>query len=69
MENCISRISKDHFLAFEERMKNKALFEKGSVRRGHDMVTGGTYMKLYSIKKYSKTLAPLETGMWWRNIF
>ena len=44
MGNCISRISKDHFLAFEERMKNKALSEKGSVRRGLDMVTGGTYI-------------------------
>ena len=26
-------------------------------------------MKLYSIKKYSKTLAPLQTGAWWRHLF
>ena len=50
-------------------MKSKTSFEKGRVRRGLDMVTGGTYMKLYSIKKYSKTFAPLQTGMWWRNLF
>ena len=50
-------------------MKNKTSLEKGRVRRGVDMVTGVTYMKLYSIKKYSKTLAPLQTGMCWKNIF
>ena len=33
------------------------------VRRGLDMVTGGTCMKLYSIKKYSNTLAPLQTAI------
>ena len=60
MGNCISKILKDHFFAFEEGMKNKTSFEKGRVRRGLDMVTitSRTYMKLYSIKKYSKTLAP-----------
>ena len=33
------------------------------------MLTGGTYMSLYSIKKYSKVLAPLQTGTWWRDLF
>ena len=51
MGNNISRILKDHFLASEEEMKNKTYFEKGRVRRSTDMVTGGTYMKLYSKKK------------------
>ena len=69
MVNCISRTSKDHFFANKEGMKNKTSFEKGKVRHGLDMVAGGTYMKLYSIKKYSKTLAPLQTGMWGRNLF
>ena len=69
MGNFISKISKDHFTGFEEEAKNKTFFEKGRVRRGIDMVTGGTYMKLYYIKKYSNKLAPLQTGMWWRNLF
>ena len=69
MGNDISRILKDHFLAFEEGMKNKTYFEKGRVRRGLDIVTGGTYMKLYFIKKHSKTLAPLQTRMWWKKHF
>ena len=69
MGNCISKTFKGLFFAFEEGMKSKTSFEKGRVRRGLDMVTGGTYMKLYSIKKYSKTFAPLQTGMWWRNLF
>ena len=63
MGNYISKNNKDHFFAFEEGMKNITSFEKGRVRRGLDMVTGGTYMNLYSIKKYSKTLAPLQTGI------
>ena len=69
MGNCISRISEDHFFAFEEDMKNKTSLKKGRVRRGLDVVTGGTYMKLYSVKKYSKMIAPLQTGIWWRNLF
>ena len=69
MGNHISKTNKDHFFGFEEGMKNKTSFEKGRVRRGLDMFTGGTYMKLYSMKKYSKTLASLKTGMWWRNVF
>ena len=71
MANNISRILKDHFLTSEEGMKNKTYFEKGRVRRGTDMVTGGTYMKLYSKKKekYSRALAPLQTGMGWKKHF
>ena len=72
MGNNISRILKDHFLASEEEMKNKTYFEKGRVRRSTDMVTGGTYMKLYSKKKkekYSRALAPLQTGMGWKKHF
>ena len=69
MGNFISKISKDHFTVFEEEAKNKTFFQKGRVRSGIDMVTGGTYIKLYYIKKYSNTLAPLQTWMWWRNLF
>ena len=69
MGNCISKILKDHCFAFEEEMKNKTSFGKERVTRGLDMVTGWTYMKLYSIKKYPKTISPLQTGMWWKNLF
>ena len=69
MGNCISKISKDHLLTFEKEIKNFALFFKGNTRLGLDVVTGGTFMKLYSIKKYSKALAPLQTGSWWRDLF
>ena len=64
MGNCISKAGKDHFFALEEEMKNKTFFEKEMARHGLDTVTGGTKMKLYSIRKYSDMLAPLQTGMW-----
>ena len=32
MGNCISKINKDHFLAFEEEIKNEILFFKGKTR-------------------------------------
>ena len=69
MENCISRTRRGHFFAFEEGIKTKTSLEKGSVRRDLDMVTSWTNTKLYSIKKYSKTLALLQTRMWWRDLF
>ena len=69
MGNCISKISKDHLLALEEFMKYKTSFEKGLVRPGLDILTGGTYRRIHSIKKYSKTFSPLQTGVWWRNLF
>ena len=50
-------------------MKSKTSFEKGRVRRDLDMVTSGTYMKLYSVKRYSKTLPPSQAGMLWKSIF
>ena len=64
MENCISKINKDHFFAFEEEMKNTILFFKGKTRFSLDILTGGTHMRPYSIKKYSKTLAPSQAGAW-----
>ena len=54
MGNCISKISKDHLLPLEEFMKNKTSFEKGGVRPGLDILTGGTYMRIHSIKGLSK---------------
>ena len=69
MGNCISKTNKDHFFAFEEEMKNKTSLEKGRIRRSLYRLTGGTHTRIHSIKKYSKTLAPLQTGMWWRNLF
>ena len=65
MRNCISKISKDCLLGFEEFMKNKTSFEKGRIRPSLDRVTRGTYMRVHSIKGLSKkeTLAQLETGM------
>ena len=79
MGNCISKISKDCLLDFEEFMKNKTSFEKGKVRLGFDMLTGGTNTRIHSIKvpppppqkkkKKKKTFAPLQTGVWWRDLF
>ena len=51
MGNCISKIKKDHFFAIEALMKNEILFSNGIIRFGLDMLTGGTYMRLHSIKK------------------
>ena len=71
MGNCISKISKDPLLAFEEFMKNKTFLEKGRIRPSHDRLTGETYTRIHSIKGFSKkeTLAPLQTEMWWKNLF
>ena len=69
MGNCISKISKDCLLGLEEFIKNKASFEKEKARPGLDRLTAGTYTRIHSIKKYSKTLAPLQTGMCWRGLF
>ena len=54
MGNCISKISKDRLLALEEFMKNKTSFEKGKARPGLEFLTGGTYMRIHSIKGLSK---------------
>ena len=40
MGNCISKISKDRLLDFEEFMKNATSFEKGKLRGGLDRLTG-----------------------------
>ena len=54
MGNCISKISKDHFLTLEEFIKNKTSFEKGKARPGLNMLTGGTYMRIHSIRGLPK---------------
>ena len=71
MGNCISEISKDRLFALEEFMKNKTSFEKGKARPGLDRITGGTCTRDHSIKGFSKkeAFAPLQTVMWWRNLF
>ena len=71
MGNCISKISKDHLLGLEEFVKNKTSFEKGKVRPGLNRLTRGTYTRIYFVKGFSKkeTLAPLQTGAWWRDLF
>ena len=44
MENCISKINKDRFFAYENEMKNRILFLKGKIRRAVEMGTkGGTH--------------------------
>ena len=48
MGNCISKISKDCLLDFEEFMKNKTSFEKGKARLGFDMLTGATNTRIHS---------------------
>ena len=70
MGNCISKINKDHFFAFEEKMKNDILFFKGKTTCMIEMCARGKkYTGIHSIKKYSKTFAPLQTGTWCRNLF
>ena len=72
MGNCISKINKDHFFAFEELLKNDILLSGRMMRLALDWGTKRTCMGVYSIKKailYSETLAPLQTESWWRNIF
>ena len=71
MGSCISKINKDRFFAVEELMKNDILFSGGIIRFGLDMLTGGTYMRLHSIKKIAEkiTFAPFQTGVWWRDLF
>ena len=54
MGNCVSKISKDCLRALEEFMKNKTSFEKGKARPGVDILTGGTYKRIHSIKRLSK---------------
>ena len=49
-------------------MKNKTSFEKGKIRRGLDIITGGGYTRIHSMSKYSKTLDPIQTDMWWRSL-
>ena len=72
MGNCISKINKDRFFAYEESMKNNIPFFKGNARVFFEMCARNkTYTGLHSIKKYSNimTLAPLQTGVWWRVLF
>ena len=52
MGNCISKISKDRLLGLEDFMKNATSFEKGKVRPGLDRLTGETYTRIHSMKKY-----------------
>ena len=72
MGSCISNINKDHFFAYEGSMKNNILFFKGNARAFLEMCARcKTYTELHSIKKYSNimTLVPLQTGVWWRDLF
>ena len=67
MENCISKIYKDRFFAYENEMKNGILFLKGKVRRAVEMGTkGGTHVGVHSLLRFSDimVLAPIQTGSW-----
>ena len=68
--DCISKINKNHFFAFEEEMKNDILFFKGRTRCIIEMCArDNKYTGIYFIRKHSETFAPLQTGMWWINHF
>ena len=69
MGNCMLKISKNRLLGLEEFMKNAASSEKGKVRPGLDILTGGTCTRIHSMIKYSETLDPLQAGAWWRYLF
>ena len=66
MGNCISKINKDHFFAFEENIKNEILFCKKKARSSIEICARGKKSTgVYSIKKYSKVFFPVQTGAWW----
>ena len=61
MGNCISKTLKDHFLAFEELLKNGILLSEGMLRLALDWGTRKICTTVHLIKKailYSETLAP-----------
>ena len=61
MGNCISRINKYHFFVIKEFIKNYVLFSNGMTRLALEWGTKKTYTGVHSIRKFSKTLAPLKT--------
>ena len=70
MGNFFSKINKSCRFDLEEFMKNKTSFGKGKARPGLDRLTGGTYMRIHSIiVLLKKTLASLQTRMWWTDLF
>ena len=53
MENCISKVNKDHFFTFEEKMKNDILLFIGKTRCMIEMFARGKkHTGILSIKKY-----------------
>ena len=52
-------------------MKNDIFFPNGTIRYHLDMLYRGTYTGVHFIKKLPEkvTLAPLQTGAWWRHLF
>ena len=68
MGNCVSKINKYHFFVIEEFMKNDALLSNGVTRLALEWGTKKTYAGVHSIRKFSKTLAPLQAGVWCRNL-
>ena len=70
MGNCISKINKDHFFAYEEFIKNDIFFSKGIPKLKLDMFIRGSYTGAYSMKKIPEeiTPTPLQTGVWWRSL-
>ena len=69
MGNCISKILKHYFFAFEELLKNDTLLSGGMMRLALEWGTKRKYTGVHLIRKttYSKT-SLLQTGMWWRNL-
>ena len=67
MGNCISKMNKDRFFAYEKKMKNDILFLKGKTRRAVEMATkGGTHVGAHSLLRFSDimALALIQTGSW-----
>ena len=59
MGNCISKINKDHFFAFEEDMKNDIHFFKGKTRCVIEMCDRGKkiYRNLFHKELFKKVCA------------
>ena len=58
------------FLLLKKRWFPWKILFKGKTRCITEICARGKkYTGIHSIKKYPKTFAPLQTGMWWRNLF
>ena len=71
MEELYFKDQQKPLFAYKEFIKNDIFFSNGIKRLKLDIVTRGRYTGPHSITKLPEkiTLAPLQTGLWWRHLF